>query len=140
MRNRLWALLLAPVCLVAASAPLLAHHGYANYDTDRKVTLKGTIARWVWSNPHILVQVDVPDESGKVVRWTVESENPSTLIRSGWNDKSLKVGDQVTINVLPVKNGNPVGRIIDVTLADGTRLAGRVDPVREVKPEDAPKP
>lgn len=140
MRNRLGALLLASVCLVAVVAPARAHHGYANYDTDRKITIKGTVARWVWSNPHIIVQVDVPDESGRAVRWTVESENPSTLIRSGWTDKSLKVGDQVTINVLPVKNGNPVGRIIDVTLVDGTRLVGRVDPVREVKPEDAPKP
>lgn len=140
MRNKLGPILFAALCLVTVAAPLAAHHGYANYDTDRKVMLKGTIARWVWSNPHILVQVDVTDDSGHVVRWTVESENPSTLIRSGWTDKSLKVGDQVTINALPVKNGNPVGRIIDVVLADGTRLPGRVDPAREVKPEDAPKP
>jgi len=140
MRNKLGSILFAVVCVLAAAAPAVAHHGYANYDTDRKVTLKGTVARWVWSNPHILVQVDVTDESGHTVRWTVESENPSTLIRSGWKDKSLKVGDQVTVNALPVKNGNPVGRIIDVVLADGTRLPGRVDPAREVKPEDAPKP
>jgi hypothetical protein len=140
MRNRLWALLLVPVCLAGTAAPLLAHHGYANYDTDRKVTLRGTVTRWVWSNPHTLVQIDATDESGKVVRWTVESENPSTLIRYGWTDRSLKVGDQVTINVIPVKNGNPVGRIIDVTLADGTRLPGRVDQARVVKPDEAPKP
>jgi hypothetical protein len=94
----------------------------------------------VWSNPHILVQLDATDESGRVAHWTVESENPSTLIRSGWTDKSLKVGDQVTVTVLPVKNGNPVGRIIDVLLADGTRLPGRVNPATEVKPEDTPKP
>lgn len=140
MRNKLVMIFLALVCLLALSAPAVAHHGYANYDTDRKVTLKGTITRWVWSNPHILVQLDVPDESGHVAHWTVESENPSTLIRSGWTDKSLKVGDQVTITALPVKNGNPVGRIIDVLLADRTRLPGRVNPATEVKPEDAPKP
>lgn len=140
MRKKLGTALAALVCLAPAAKPLLAHHGYANYDTDRKVTLKGTVARWVWSNPHILLQLDVTDESGHVVRWTVESENPSTLIRNGWTEKSLKVGDQVTVSALPVKNGNPVGRIIDVLLADGTRLPGRVDPAREVKPEDAPKP
>lgn len=139
MRKNLGIILFALLCLLVA-APVVAHHGFANYDTDRKVTLKGTVARWVWSNPHILVQVDVPDESGHAVRWTVESENPSTMIRSGWTEKSLKVGDQVAITVLPVKNGNPVGRIIDVLLADGTRLPGRVDPAREVKPEDSPKP
>jgi Family of unknown function (DUF6152) len=140
MRKKLGTVLAALVCLVASTVPLVAHHGYANYDTDRKVTLKGTVTRWVWSNPHILLQLDVPDESGRAVRWTVESENPSTLIRNGWNEKSLRVGDQVTVSALPVKNGNPVGRIIDVLLADGTRLPGRVDPAREVKPEDALKP
>jgi hypothetical protein len=139
MRNKLGIVLALLVCTLSA-APLLAHHGYANYDTDHKVTLKGTVTRWVWSNPHILVQLDVADENGHVAHWTVESENPSTLIRSGWNDKSLKVGDQVTITALPVKNGNPVGRIIDVLLADGTRLPGRVNPATEVKPEDSPKP
>jgi len=139
MRNKLGIVLALQVCALS-SAPLLAHHGYANYDTDRKVTLKGTVTRWVWSNPHILVQLDATDESGRVAHWTVESENPSTLIRSGWTDKSLKVGDQVTVTVLPVKNGNPVGRIIDVLLADGTRLPGRVNPATEVKPEDTPKP
>jgi hypothetical protein len=140
MRKKLAIIFFALVCLLAFSAPAVAHHGYANYDTDRKITLKGTVTRWVWSNPHILVQLDATDESGRVAHWTVESENPSTLIRSGWTDKSLKVGDQVTVTVLPVKNGNPVGRIIDVLLADGTRLPGRVNPATEVKPEDTPKP
>jgi hypothetical protein len=140
MRKKLAIIFFALVCLLALLAPAVAHHGYANYDTDRKITLKGTVTRWVWSNPHILVQLDVADESGRVAHWTVESENPSTLIRSGWTDKSLKVGDQVTVTVLPVKNGNPVGRIIDVLLADGTRLPGRVNPATEVKPEDTPKP
>jgi hypothetical protein len=62
------------------------------------------------------------------------------MSRVGWTDKSLKPGDQITLTALPVKSGNPVGRIIDVVLANGEKLPGRVNPATEVKPEDSPKP
>ena len=57
--------------------------------------------------------MDVTDDSGHVVHWIAETENPSALIRVGWTDKSLKPGDQITLTALPVKSGDPVGRIID---------------------------
>jgi Family of unknown function (DUF6152) len=140
MRNKLAAIFLAVVGLVAVSVPLFAHHGSAAYDTDKKVTLKGTVTRWVWSNPHCLLQLDVTDDSGHVVRWVVETENPSTMIRIGWTEKALKPGDQVTVTALPVKSGTAVGRIIDVVLSSGQTLPGRINPANEVKPDDSPKP
>jgi len=140
MVKRFRAISFVAFALVAVSVPLFAHHGYAAYDTDRKVTLKGTVTRWIWSNPHCLLQLDVTDESGRVVHWTAETENPTAMSRVGWTDKSLKPGDQITLTALPVKSGNPVGRIIDVVLANGEKLPGRVNPATEVKPEDAPKP
>jgi hypothetical protein len=140
MVKRLRAISFVAFALIAVALPLFAHHGYAAYDTDRKVTLKGTVTRWIWSNPHCLLQLDVTDESGHVVHWTAETENPTAMSRVGWTDKSLKPGDQITLTALPVKSGNPVGRIIDVVLANGEKLPGRVNPATEIKPEDAPKP
>jgi Family of unknown function (DUF6152) len=140
MRNKLAAISCAVVGLACLSIPLFAHHGYASYDTDRKVTLKGTVTRWIWSNPHCLLQLDVTDESGHVAHWTAETENPTAMSRAGWTDKSLKVGDQITLTALPVKSGAPVGRIIDVVLANGQTLPGRVNPATEVKPSDSAKP
>jgi hypothetical protein len=140
MRNKLAAISFAVVVVLAVSVPLFAHHGYAAYDTERKVTLKGTVTRWIWSNPHCMIQLDVSDDSGHVVRWITETENPTTMTRSGWTDKSIKVGEQVTVIALPVKNGNPAGRILEVVLSSGQTLPGRVNPATQVKPEDSPKP
>jgi hypothetical protein len=140
MRNKLAAIFFAMVSLLAVSVPLFAHHGYAAYDTDRKVTLKGTVTRWIWSNPHCMVQLDVTDESGHVAHWIAETENPSAMIRIGWTDKSIKAGDQITLTALPVKSGAPVGRIVDVVLSNGQTLPGRVNPATQVKPDDSPKP
>jgi hypothetical protein len=122
-----------------SSRPSLAHHGYAAYDTDHKVTVRGTVTGWYWANPHCVLQLDVPDERGQVVHWSAETENPTTMTRNGWTKDSIKLADQVTITVLPVKNGKPVGRIIEVVLPNGQKLAGRVNPASEVKPEDPPK-
>ena len=137
---RILIFIFAAAVLFVVSFPVFAHHGYASYDTDKKVILKGTVTRWIWANPHCLLQMDVTDDSGHVVHWIAESENPSTLSRIGWTDKSLKVGDQITLSALPVKSGAPVGRIIEVVLSDGTKLPGRVNPATEVKPDEAPKP
>jgi len=140
MRYKLAAIFFVIVGLMTVSVPLFAHHGYAAYDTDKKVTLKGTVTRWIWSNPHCLLMLDVTDDSGHIVHWISETENPSTLTRIGWTEKSLKPGDQITLTALPVKSGAPVGRTIEVVLSNGQRLTGRVNPAVEVKPEDSPKP
>ena len=140
MRNKFAAISLAMVGLLAVSIPVFAHHGFAAYETDKKVTLKGTVTRFIWSNPHCMVQLDVTDESGHVAHWIAETENPSAMIRVGWTDKSLKVGDQITLTALPVKSGAPVGRIIEIVLSNGQKLPGRINPANEVKPDDAPKP
>ena len=140
MRNKFMTISVVVVGLLAVSIPLFAHHGYAAYDTDKKVTLKGTVTRWLWSNPHCLIQFDVTDDSGHVVHWIAETENPSTMARNGWAEKSIKVGEQITISVIPVKNGNPAGRLLDVVLPSGERLAGRVNPATEVKPDESAKP
>jgi hypothetical protein len=106
------------------SAPLLAHHGNAAYDTDKKITVKGTVTEFKWSNPHCMLQFDVTDDSGQAVHWIAETENPSTMSRNGWTEKSFKAGDQVTVTAIPLKNGRPVGRIIEVVSANGERLPG----------------
>ncbi len=65
------------------SPPLLAHHGNAAYDTGKNITLKGTVTKWFWANPHCVLRLDVTDDGGQVVQWTAETENPSSMIHYG---------------------------------------------------------
>lgn len=120
--------------MVMASATF-AHHGNATYDTDTRVVVKGTVTRWVWSNPHCVILMDATDESGQVAHWVLETENPSSMIRSGWTKDSLKTGDQIAVTVMPVKSGGSVGRIVEVLLPNGQKLMGRGAPPSAVKPE-----
>ena len=120
------------------SLPLFAHHGAAAYDMGKSVILKGTVTQWVWANPHCILQLDVTDDHGQVVQWSAETENPSSMVHYGYTKQSLKPGDQVTVTVVPVKNGKPFGRIVEVVLPNGQKLAGR-GIQGPTKAEDDPK-
>jgi hypothetical protein len=122
------------------SAPLAAHHGGAAYEMEKRVTVKGTVTDWLWSNPHCILQVDTTDDGGQAVHWVTETENPSSMIRSGWTKDSFKVGDEISIVLVPPKAGGRVGRIVEVTLSDGHKLLGRGFTPGPVKPEESTKP
>ena len=103
-------------------APLSAHHGAAAFDTGKKVTLKGVVREWIYSNPHCLVKLEVTGEDGKIVQWIAEAQSPNVIFPLGYRRDSFKPGDQVTLTLEPVKNGRPLGRIVRAVLADGKTL------------------
>jgi hypothetical protein len=108
MINKLRVLSLAVVSLLAVSVPLFAHHGNAAYETEKSVNVKGTVTDFIWANPHVFVKVDVKDDSGNTAHWVVEAQNPVSMSQIGWSKNTFKAGDQVEIDAMPAKNGNPV--------------------------------
>jgi hypothetical protein len=110
------------VVALLVAVPVFAHHGSASFDTGKRVTLKGTVTEWVYSNPHCLLKLDVKGEDGKVVPWIAEGQAPNVIFPAGYRKDTFKFGDQVTIIVEPFKDGRPIGRILQTTLADGKTL------------------
>jgi hypothetical protein len=99
-------IILPALLLMAATA--FAHHGNSAYDETARVTIKGVVTEFVWTNPHCQLYLDVKDKNGNVVHWGVETNSPAILGRAGWTRRSFKVGDEVTIILCPAKNGAPV--------------------------------
>ena len=122
MRSKIIPAMVMALGIMIASAPLFAHHGNAAFDNEKKITLKGTVTEWFWSNPHCLLQFDVKGDDGKVVHWIGETQNPVSMTDVGWSKTSFKVGDEVTIILAPVKNGLPLGRIVTAQLPNGKQL------------------
>jgi hypothetical protein len=119
------------ICLVllaavAMAVPLAAHHGRgASFDMKKQVTLKGTVSQVKWQNPHVLIFIDVPDAAGKVVTWGFENSNTHTLATQGYNRNTLKFGQPITAIVNPAANGEPLGIIVKIILADGSVIMSR---------------
>jgi uncharacterized protein DUF6152 len=110
------------VGLLMVCDPTSAHHGNSSYDDKNPIALKGTVTQFIWSNPHSLLFFDVKDDKGNVVHWTAEALSPGRLSRAGWTKDSLKPGDQVTVILMPAKNGAPLGHFHQVVFADGKKL------------------
>ena len=119
------AAVIAAVGILAGSGSAIAHHGAATFDTGTEVVLEGSVTEWVWANPHCFLKFDVKEQDGTVRNWVVETSNPPDMVNRGWSRRSFKVGEPVTVTVEPVKGGNPVGRLLVVTFADGRSLKTR---------------
>jgi Family of unknown function (DUF6152) len=117
-------ILLFVLSIIAAS--LYAHHGRgATYDMKKRVTLKGTVSRVDWRNPHVVIFMDVKDEAGKVVTWGFENAGVSQLAQEGYNRNTLKIGQEITAIVNPAANGSPTAIVVKVILADGSEIMSR---------------
>ena len=119
MRRMLVAVASGVVLLTCA---LAAHHANAVFDLGKRLTLTGTVTEWFWANPHCLLRFDVKSDSGEMTHWVAETQAPPNMTPFGWTKQSFAVGDQVTVTLEPVKNGSPLGRILQVKLPDGKTL------------------
>src|SRR3974390_541950 len=107
------------VILFAILVPLWGHHGNPADDDKNPITIKGTVTEFAWTNPHVQIYLDVKDDKGNVAHWSVETYSPGKLIRAGWTKDAVKPGDIVSINLIPAKNGAPVGFLHKLTLPNG---------------------
>jgi hypothetical protein len=109
--------------VIAFAAPAIAHHSFAaEFDAKQPVTLKGTVVRMEWINPHSWIHMDVKNPDGTVTRWMIEGGTPNTLVRRGFTKESLKEGTEITVEGFRAKNGALRANGRDLVLADGKRL------------------
>ena len=115
--------MIAAVGLVLVGEPVAAHHAFsAEFDADRPVTLRGTVTKMEWVNPHSWLYVDVKGPNGEVVNWAFELGPINALYRRGWTKQSVPAGIEVVVDGFGVKNGRPVANGRNVKLPDGREL------------------
>jgi hypothetical protein len=111
--------------LMIAAVPGFAHHSFsAEYDRAKSISLKGTVTKVEWMNPHARFYVDVKDDGGKVTNWEFELGSPNGLMRQGWTRNSLKPGDVITVNGSRAKDGSNLVNASNVAFEDGKRVLG----------------
>src|SRR5271170_9070 len=121
--------------LIAAGLTLLlcggafAHHSGAAYDMEHQRTMEGTVKTVNWTNPHITFVVESDAKDGEPARtWVFEVSSPGVLTRSGWTKRSLQPGDHAVFRYAPLRDGNPGGFLLTVTLPNGQQLGYSLTP------------
>jgi hypothetical protein len=108
--------------LFVITIPAVAHHARSGYDLSKTVTLRGTITRVEWTNPHALFYFDVTDSSGRAQNWHAITGGPSRMSRYGWTGDTLKPGDSITITGNPTKEGTPEIWLDKIVLPGGREV------------------
>ena len=116
------ALGLAGIAVAMYAIPAFAHHSFAMFDADKKMTLEGTIKEFQWTNPHSWIQMMVPNAAGQPEQWAIELGAPGGLAQQGWVAGTLTPGMKVTAIIHPLKDGTHGGQYMAVTLPDGKQM------------------
>ena len=115
--------LVAGFGLLAAALPVMAHHSFAaEYDSNKPITITGTVTKVEWLNPHGRFYVDVKAANGKVTNWNFELGAIPVLLKQGWRKDSLKMGDQVTVEGFQAKDSSFTANARRVSLPDGRKV------------------
>jgi len=128
MSRQLGWVLATLMVLGAGAGRVGAHHSFAMFDTTNRVTLTGTVTLFQWTNPHAYIEIDVPDGANPPKHWTVELGSTSILQQGGWKFTDVKPNQTVTVVLNPLRNGQPAGLLVRITLADGRVLANGPGP------------
>ena len=111
MKARVLTLILSALSLMAT--PVLAHHSFAMYQRDKTMTLSGTVKEYVWSSPHVMIQVLADTAKNGPATWQIEGSSPTVLARGGWTSTVMRPGDRISIGIHPRKDGAAGGLLAD---------------------------
>ena len=131
MTDRLKTAVITVLLSLIVSVSLFAHHGNAAHEA-KTVTLKGTVTAWLWTNPHVLLKMDVKDDGGNLVHWVGELVAPSNMINFGFTAGTLKPSDEITIVTSDVaRSGAPIARLAQIVLPNGQTMKTQGSPAAE---------
>ena len=101
--------LFAAALIAAVAIPSAAHHSFAAFDVTTQKSVTGTVNKVDWTNPHIWLWIDVPNDKGGTDTYGFEGMSPNFLARRGWTRTTLKNGDKITVSYRPMKDGSKGG-------------------------------
>jgi hypothetical protein len=105
--------------VVFGSLPAAAHHSGAMFDSELVLTLKGTVARFDYVNPHSWLYINVPNDDGTYTQWGFELDAPPRLRRVGVSPNFWQEGDSITVKTNPLKDGRPAGHLVGAVTEAG---------------------
>lgn len=117
--KRTWLGVNALTTVVLGSVPAVAHHSGAMFDPEVLLTLKGTVTRFDYVNPHSWLYINVANDDGTYTEWGFELDAPPRLRRVGVSPNFWQQGDSITVKTNPLKDGRPAGHLVGAVTEAG---------------------
>ena len=108
----------------SAISPAIAHHSFAAFNMNEEKTVTGVVKTVEWTNPHIWIWIDVPNDKGSTDTYAFEGMSPNFLERRNWTRSTLKPGDTITVSFRPLRDGSHGGMWVTGKMTNGKILTG----------------
>lgn len=117
---------LALLALIPATVAVAHHSVSGQFDArDVKIySVTGTLTKLDWINPHIYLTVEAKDAAGKSASYQFENFPPAFWRRQGINKNAFKIGEQITVEAYPARDGTKtLGFAKIIHFSDGRTIA-----------------
>jgi hypothetical protein len=105
--------------LLFATQSVWAHHAMvAEFSLNKPITLKGTLTKMEWMNPHGWIHVDVKGPDGRVENWAFETGSPFRMEKRGLKKTDFHVGSEVILSGFAAKDGSRNAAGMTITFPD----------------------
>ena len=119
--TKLQVLALGAIGILVAAGSLSAHHRWP-VNRSAEVTVEGTVKAYAWSNPHVMITLDVETEDGRIEEWEVGGPSLNRMSANGWDPNTLKAGDVITGIGYRFTDGSRILRLERIATPDGREL------------------
>ncbi len=119
--TRLQVLTLGTIGILVAAGSLSAHHRWP-VNRSAEVTVEGTVKAYAWSNPHVMITLDVETGDGRIEEWEVGGPSLNRMSANGWDPNTLKAGDVITGIGYRFNDGSRILRLERIATPDGREL------------------
>lgn len=113
----------AVITVLLAAAPIWAHHGSAGFDQNKPVHFIGKVSSVEWSNPHVVIHLDVAGADGKVATWLVNTLPPNVMMRQGFSKSVFDVGTDLTVDGYQAEDGSNHVNGTSIVFKDGKKIS-----------------
>lgn len=122
LRKKITVIFWAAVSPFLISGQMFAHHSDSVFDQQHYVKVSGTVTQFDFINPHILIYLDVTDSNGNVEQWIASGGPPNHQARAGWNSRTVKAGEKLTITGFQYRDGRKIMLFQKIVRANGEEV------------------
>ena len=108
--------------LLVAASPTWAHHGSAGFDENKPVHLVGRVRSVDWSNPHVVIHLDVAAPNAQLATWLINTDPPNAAKRKGFPEGAFAVGTELTVDGYQAIDGSNHVNGTKIVFPDGRTI------------------